>query len=874
MVHKDYTKYTPMMQQYLKTKDAYPDCLLFFRLGDFFELFFEDAKIASRELDITLTKRGKTEDTNIPMCGVPYHVADQYLAKLVAKGYRVAICDQVEDPKEAQGIVKREVIRVVTPGTFTNEAYLKKDENRYICAIQFIESSAALVFLDYSTGEFFSLENFFQDEDQAILWIQDQIATYDPKEILIHPDLLEKLEFMNEKISIQVVDDFMVQKKLSITKELEESFLKLNMRHPLSYSTAIFLLNYISLTQKTNMDHILEIISVDSGEELVLDETAKKNLELFETLGRGDQEGSLYHVLNKNQTSMGSRLLRYWINHPLRDPVKINQRLDFVELLFNDLIFLDQIKTSLKDVYDLKRLSVKIATGSISPRDLICLKNTLLTSKDLEEKLLASQKPECLKFVSNFPDLSDLINLIENTLIEDAPVLITDTIFIKQGVDEQLDQLIDARTHGKKWLIDLEKKEKEKTGIKNLRIKYNKILGYFIEVTKSNADAVPDYYLRKQTLVGSERFFTIELKEMESQILGSKDESLSLQSSIFLNLKNKTKDYLSRIQYTAQKIAELDIYSSFASLAHSYGYVRPLIQEDQVLEIKEGRHPMVEANQAFELFVPNDTYLNQDDEMIALITGPNMAGKSTYMRQVALICILAHIGSFVPASQAKIPPIDRIFTRIGASDNLSGGESTFMVEMKEVATITKEATNQSLVILDEVGRGTGTFDGLSIAWALIEYIAKEIKAKTLFATHYLELIPLADRIPGLVNLTVLTEENEHGISFLRKISHGYSNQSFGIDVAQLAGIDPRLIQRAKEIFLKLKADEKEKTPSLPPLYEKKEDKVFDKEEDYKNILKKLARIDLLSQTPLETLTQVQNLQIEVKEVLNDTSTDK
>ena len=558
----------------------------------------------------------------------------------------------------------------------------------------------------------------------------------------------------------------------------------------------------------------------------------------------------------------------------MRDPNKINQRLDFVELLFNDLIFLDQIKTSLKDVYDLKRLSVKIATGSISPRDLICLKNTLLTSKDLEEKLLASQKPECLKFVSNFPDLSDLINLIENTLIEDAPVLITDTIFIKQGVDEQLDQLIDARTHGKKWLIDLEKKEKEKTGIKNLRIKYNKILGYFIEVTKSNADAVPDYYLRKQTLVGSERFFTIELKEMESQILGSKDESLSLQSSIFLNLKNKTKDYLSRIQYTAQKIAELDIYSSFASLAHSYSYVRPLIQEDQVLEIKEGRHPMVEANQAFELFVPNDTYLNQDDEMIALITGPNMAGKSTYMRQVALICILAHIGSFVPASQAKIPPIDRIFTRIGASDNLSGGESTFMVEMKEVATITKEATSQSLVILDEVGRGTGTFDGLSIAWALIEYIAKEIKAKTLFATHYLELIPLADRIPGLVNLTVLTEENEHGISFLRKISHGYSNQSFGIDVAQLAGIDPRLIQRAKEIFLKLKADEKEKTPSLPPLYEKKEDKVFDKEEDYKNILKKLARIDLLSQTPLETLTQVQNLQIEVKEVLNDTSTDK
>ncbi len=605
-----------------------------------------------------------------------------------------------------------------------------------------------------------------------------------------------------------------------------------------------------------------------------MDETAKKNLELFETLGRGDQEGSLYHVLNKNQTSMGARLLRYWINHPLRDPNKINQRLDFVELLFNDLIFLDQIKTSLKDVYDLKRLSVKIATGSISPRDLICLKNTLLTSKDLEEKLLASQKPECLKFVSNFPDLSDLINLIENTLIEDAPVLITDTIFIKQGVDEQLDQLIDARTHGKKWLIDLEKKEKEKTGIKNLRIKYNKILGYFIEVTKSNADAVPDYYLRKQTLVGSERFFTIELKEMESQILGSKDESLSLQSSIFLNLKNKTKDYLSRIQYTAQKIAELDIYSSFASLAHSYSYVRPLIQEDQVLEIKEGRHPMVEANQAFELFVPNDTYLNQDDEMIALITGPNMAGKSTYMRQVALICILAHIGSFVPASQAKIPPIDRIFTRIGASDNLSGGESTFMVEMKEVATITKEATSQSLVILDEVGRGTGTFDGLSIAWALIEYIAKEIKAKTLFATHYLELIPLADRIPGLVNLTVLTEENEHGISFLRKISHGYSNQSFGIDVAQLAGIDPELIQRAKEIFLKLKADEKEKTPSLPPLYEKKEDKVFDREEDYKNILKKLARIDLLSQTPLETLTQVQNLQIEVKEVLNDTSTDK
>ena len=670
------------------------------------------------------------------------------------------------------------------------------------------------------------------------------------------------------------MDNFIVQKKFSITNELEESFLKLNMRHPLSYSTAMFLLNYITLTQKTNMDHILEIVPVDSEEELILDETAKKNLELFETLGRGDQEGSLYHVLNKNQTSMGSRLLRHWINHPLRDSNKINQRLDFVELLFDDLIFLDQIKTSLRGVYDLKRLSVKIATGSISPRDLICLKNTLLTSKDLEEKLLASQKPEFVKFVSNFPDLSDLIKIIENTLIEDAPVLITDTIFIKEKVDEKLDQLIDARTHGKKWLIDLEKREKEKTGIKNLRIKYNKILGYFIEVTKSNIDAVPDYYLRKQTLVGSERFFTIELKEMESQILGSKDESLSLQNSIFLNLKNKTKDYLSRIQYTAQKIAELDIYSSFASVAHRYSYVRPSIQEGQVLEIKDGRHPMVEANQAFELFVPNDTYLDQEKEMIDLITGPNMAGKSTYMRQVALICILAHIGSFVPASQAKIPPMDRIFTRIGASDNLSGGESTFMVEMKEVATITKEATSQSLIILDEVGRGTGTFDGLSIAWALIEYIAKEIKAKTLFATHYLELIPLADKIPGLVNLTVLTEENEQGISFLRKISYGYSNQSFGIDVAQLAGIDTKLIQRAKEIFFKLKAEEKEHSIPEPPVYADREGTTSKREDDYRNILKKLAWIDLLNQTPLETLSQVQDLQREVKEVLNDTPTDK
>lgn len=571
---------------------------------------------------------------------------------------------------------------------------------------------------------------------------------------------------------------------------------------------------------------------------------------------------------------MGSRLLRHWINHPLRDSNKINQRLDFVELLFDDLIFLDQIKTSLREVYDLKRLSVKIATGSISPRDLICLKNTLLTSKDLEEKLLASQKPKFVKFVSNFPDLSDLIKIIENTLIEDAPVLITDTIFIKEKVDEKLDQLIDARTHGKKWLIDLEKREKEKTGIKNLRIKYNKILGYFIEVTKSNIDAVPDYYLRKQTLVGSERFFTIELKEMESQILGSKDESLSLQNSIFLNLKNKTKDYLSRIQYTAQKIAELDIYSSFASVAHSYSYVRPSIQEGQVLEIKDGRHPMVEANQAFELFVPNDTYLDQEEEMIDLITGPNMAGKSTYMRQVALICILAHIGSFVPASQAKIPPMDRIFTRIGASDNLSGGESTFMVEMKEVATITKEATSQSLIILDEVGRGTGTFDGLSIAWALIEYIAKEIKAKTLFATHYLELIPLADKIPGLINLTVLTEENEQGISFLRKISYGYSNQSFGIDVAQLAGIDTKLIQRAKEIFFKLKAEEKEHSIPEPPVYADREGTTSKREDDYRNILKKLAWIDLLNQTPLETLSQVQDLQREVKEVLNDTPTDK
>ena len=864
-----------MMQQYLKTKDAYPGCLLFFRLGDFFELFFEDAKIASRELDITLTKRGKTADTNIPMCGVPYHVADQYLAKLVAKGYRVAICDQVEDPKAATGIVKREVIRVVTPGTFTNEEYLKEDENRYICSVQIMDTTYSLVFLDYSTGEFFSLEAFFNGNNQGIDWIQEQIASYRPKEVLLTKELAKKLSFENKDISIRFIDDVEISNNLNLRKSLRQSLDELKMSHPLSYMTAEVLLGYIKSTQKTNMDHIIKIKPLEMGQDLIIDETAKKNLELFETLGSGNQEGSLYHVLNKTQTSMGARLLRQWLSQPLNNVDKINERLDYVEILLQDLMFLDQIKVSLKEVYDLKRLSVKIATGSISPRDLICLKNTFIAANKIQELLEEADEKILKDYARSFPELNSLTKLIEKTIMEDAPVIITDSIFIKEHVDPKLDELLEARTHGREWLIDLEQKEKEATGIKNLRIKYNKILGYFIEVTKSNVDAVPDRYVRKQTLVGSERFFTIELKDMEAQILGSKDESLRIQSSIFLALKNKVREFLPLIQNLGQKIAQLDIFCSFASVAKKYDYIRPTIEEGEILEIKEGRHPMVEANQSPSLFVPNDTSLNQEDKMIGLITGPNMAGKSTYMRQVALICILAHIGSYVPAKKATIPLIDRIYTRIGASDNLSGGESTFMVEMKEVATITQLATSKSLIILDEVGRGTGTFDGLSIAWALIEYIAEHIQAKTLFATHYLELIPLADRVEGLINLTVLTEENEDGITFLRKIMPGYSNQSFGIDVAQLAGIDERLIYRAKEVFQQLKLEEKKKgSYTLPETRHKSKEKPDERAGEYRTLLKKLDKIDLLNQSPMESLLEVQNLQRQVKEVLNDSSTNK
>lgn len=879
---KDYSKYTPMMQQYLSTKDQYPNCLLFFRLGDFYELFFEDAILASRELDITLTKRGKTKSQDIPMCGVPYHVADQYLAKLVAKGYHVAICDQVEDPKLAQGIVKRDVIRVVTPGTFTNEDYMEADENRYLACLNSYDQSFSLVFLDYSTGEFFALEKTSSNLEEVKQWILDQLGNRQVKEVLLLSSSLD-FSFLNqEDLSIQKLRKKEPSKFLQdqLSPELALRLEEVQMIYPLVYETAYQVLNYVYQTQKASMGHILSLDLFDTKKGLVLDEGAKKNLEIFESLARSDKEGSLYQVLNRCQTAMGSRLLRQWLHKPLGSKEAIQGRLDFVEAFRDNLMVLDQVKEDLKGVYDLKRLSVKIATGSVSPHDLISLKNTLVQGENLRKTLEDTGLELFQTYGREIPNLLDLVGSIENTLKEDAPSIITESIFIKEGVHEDLDQLIQARDHGREWILRLEQEEKDRTGIKNLRIKFNKILGYFIEVRKSNLDLVPEDYVRKQTLVSSERFFTVKLKEMESKLLTAKEDSLSLQRQIFQTLKDQVKSHLTALQKTAEALSQVDVWASLASLAIEYHYVRPQLNTSGEVHIVQGRHPIVEARQKDHLFVANDTDLNLDDRMVALITGPNMAGKSTYMRQVALICILAHIGSFVPADQANIPILDRIFTRIGASDNLSGGESTFMVEMKEVATITKYATPQSLIILDEVGRGTGTFDGLSIAWALIEYITDHIGAKTLFASHYLELVPLAQSLDKVFNLRVLTEETEDEILFLRKIEEGFSNQSFGIDVAKLAGIDDRLILRAREVFLDLKKKEGGKEPledffaqENPTETKRPGGQEMKNLSQYKALLRDLEKLDILGQSPLESLQEVQNLQKKAGELLHDPSTD-
>lgn len=860
------------MQQYLAVKDENPDAILFFRLGDFFEMFFDDALLASRELEITLTRREAGLEEKAPMCGVPYHVASSYISKLIDKGYKVAICDQVEDPKLAKGIVKREVTQIITPGTFTDTEYLKSDSNNYLLSIFIQGYSLNLTYSDYSTGEIYFTEKTFLSKKELFRFLQDQIDRISPNEILINEDELESFKnkikkdniFINPYIAGNLKDSNIFK---DFGKYFSDNF-KNNLKSFISdnkiadYTSLKKILQYIVVTQKINLKHINSISYYNNYDFLLLDESSKRTLEVVKGLNTFSKKGSLLDVLDKCSTSMGSRKLKKWVESPLVDLNKIQERQDIIESFTRDLLLQDKIEKILKEVYDIERLVVKISNGSINPRELYSLKSTIENSKKIKE-ILEDQDNECLNLLSKeFIDLSDIYSEIDRVLIDNPPVVIEENRIIKEGYSKDLDELFKIATEGKNWLLEFEERERNRTGIKKLKVKHNKILGYFIEVTKSFLDRVPEDYIRKQTLVGSERFFSVELKDMEGKLLGSKERALSMQAEIYNGLKDFIGKEIYRIQILADKLSKLDSLLSLAKVSNLNNYVRPSFNNEGFIEIKAGRHPIVESYIKDEFFVPNDTYIDTKNNMIHIITGPNMAGKSTYMRQVALITIMAHIGCFVPCDSCNISLVDRIFTRIGASDNLAMGQSTFMVEMKEVADIIQNATSNSLLILDEVGRGTSTFDGLAIANAIIEYIAENIKAKTLFATHYHELVHLEEKYDSVENLTIAVDRQEDDIIFLRKIIKGFTNNSYGIDVAKLAGIDDRIINRAKDILAIIEKENEGISIDL--------NKEFIREEksnpELENFINKLREINILELSPMEAFNLLDEIVKQSKEL--------
>ena len=865
-------KLTPMMQQYLAVKDENPDSILFFRLGDFYEMFFDDALLASRELEITLTRRDAGLEEKAPMCGVPYHVASSYISKLIDKGYKVAICDQVEDPKLAKGIVKREVTQIITPGTFTDTEYLKSDLNNYLLSIYIQGYCLNLTYSDYSTGEIYFTNKTFLSKTELFRFLQDQVDRISPNEILINEDVLASFKkeikknnvFLNPYVAENLKDS-------NIFKDFGNYFsdnFKNNLRDFLSdnkivdYTSLKKILQYLVVTQKINLKHINNISYYNNYDFLLLDESSKRTLEVVKGLNTFTKKGSLLDVLDKCSTSMGSRKLKKWVESPLVDLNKIEERQNIIESFTKDLLLQDKIEKILREVYDIERLVVKISNGSINPRELYSLKSTIENANKIKA-ILENQDNKYLKLLSKeFIDLSDVYDEIDKVLIENPPVVIEENRIIKEGYSSELDDLFKIATEGKNWLLDFEEKERNRTGIKKLKVKHNKILGYFIEVTKSFLDQVPEDYIRKQTLVGSERFFSMELKDMEGKLLGSKERALSMQAEIYNNLKDFIGKEIYRIQILADKLSKLDSLLSLAKVSNLNNYVRPKFNNEGFIEIKKGRHPIVESYMKDDFFVPNDTYIDTKSNMIHIITGPNMAGKSTYMRQVALITIMAHIGCFVPCDSCNISLVDRIFTRIGASDNLAMGQSTFMVEMQEVADIIQNASSKSLLILDEVGRGTSTFDGLAIANAIIEYIAENIKAKTLFATHYHELVHLEDKYDSVENLTIAVDRQEDDIIFLRKIIKGFTNNSYGIDVAKLAGIDDRIINRAKDVLALIEKENEGLNIDLNKEYIREEKT----SPEVENFINKLKEINILEVSPMEAFNLLDEIVKKSKEL--------
>ena len=807
-------EFSPMMQRYLETKEEYKDCILFYRLGDFYEMFFEDAITASRELELTLTGKDCGQEERAPMCGIPHHAAEIYVSRLINKGYKVAICEQLEDPKTTKGIVKRGVIRVVTPGTLVESNMLEERKNNYIMSIYKTGIYFGISICDISTGEFYSAE--IKDNNNFPILL-DEIARYTPSELVINSMMANCLDEMN-KIKERFENVYITKfNDKFFSEELNNINLRFNVvdnnerkienlaEKKLALSSINALVQYIEDAQKTSLDHINKITIYNLSKYMALDINARRNLEITEKMRDKSKKGTLLWVLDKTSTSMGGRLLRRWLNDPLVDVDEINRRLNAVKELKDDIILRGEVIENLKKVYDIERLAGKMAYGNANARDMVTLKNSLFKLPEVKQ-ILKNCKSDLLKgLYEKLDELQDIYQLIEKSIVEDPPMTIKDGGIIKLGYDEEIDKLKTAQTEGKTWLVQLEAEEKEKTGIKNLKIGFNKVFGYFIEVTKSYLDQVPDRFIRKQTLTNAERYITEDLKNLENQILGAEEKVINLEYNAFVEIREEISKNVTRLQTTSEVISSLDVLTSFAQVAEDFNYCMPVVDSSGTIDIKNGRHPVIEKILGEGVFVENDTFLDKGDNRLSIITGPNMAGKSTYMRQVALITLMAQCGSFVPAESANIGVVDKIFTRVGASDDLSMGQSTFMVEMMEVATILKEATPNSLVILDEIGRGTSTYDGLSIAWAVAEYIADKQKcgAKTLFATHYHELTELENKIEGIKNYSIAVKEKGEDIIFLRKIVRGGTDESYGIHVARLAGVPKVVTQKANEILRSL-----------------------------------------------------------------------
>ncbi len=874
---------TPMMQQYMKTKEEYKDCILFYRLGDFYEMFFDDAITASKELDITLTGKNCGLEERAPMCGVPFHSVDGYLNRLVSKGYKVAICEQMEEPSNARGIVRREVVRVATPGTNLDMQALDESRNNYIMCVAYIADRFGMSVADVTTGDYFVTEI----ENAGKLF--DEIYKFMPSELICNEafymsgmdidDLKDRLGVTIYSLDAWYFDDAIC------TQTLKEHFQVSSMEglgisdYDCGVIASGALLIYLKETQKTSLSHMSRLTPYATGKYMLLDSSTRRNLELCETLREKQKRGSLLWVLDKTKTAMGARNLRKNIEQPLIHKSEIERRLDAVEELLQNAISREEIREYLSPVYDLERLVSRITYQTANPRDLIAFQSSLSMLPHIKYILSEMKSPLLKEIYEGLDTLDDLCGLVQTSIKEEPPIAMRDGGIIRDGYNEEVDKLRMAKSNGKDWIARLEDEEREKTGIKNLRIKYNKVFGYYLEVTNSFKNMVPDYYTRKQTLANAERYIIPELKELEDTILGAEDKLYSLEYELYCEIRSRIARDVVRIQKTAKAVAQIDTFASLALVAEQNNYVRPKLNEKGVIDVQDGRHPVVERMIPNDMFISNDTYLNDRKNRISIITGPNMAGKSTYMRQTALIVLMAQTGSFVPAGKADIGLVDRIFTRVGASDDLASGQSTFMVEMTEVANILRNATNKSLLILDEIGRGTSTFDGLSIAWAVIEHISNSrlLGAKTLFATHYHELTELEGKIEGVNNYCIAVKEKGDDIIFLRKIVKGGADKSYGIQVARLAGVPDTVISRAKEIVEELvQTDITGRIKDIavqghtPKLNTKKYDEVdlaqmslFDTVKD-DDVLEEIKNLDVSNLTPIDALNTLYQLQNKLK----------